>query len=328
MAARPSALVFGVLIVLAPAGHAQEAPPRAAIESLASWIPPASSAGPTDLDRALAARDWPRAQALLAQAIEREPRSIALLKQIAGVFLADRKPLNAAIALKKAEALSPLDPESRFRLVLAYVAMGQGEWARPELARLIAAAPGTAIYHYWLGRLDYDAGRYEDAVRHLEAAASRDGTFARTFDNLGLCYDALNQPALALTHYREAVRLNRLGADGSPWPPLNLAIALGRTGETAEAEALLREAIRLDPALAQAHYQLGVALERADRSEAAVEALRSAAAADPAYAPPHYALARIYRRLGRLPEAEAAIRAFLERGAAPGGRRGSEARTP
>ena len=49
---------------------------------------------------------------------------------------ADRRPLNAAIALKKAEALGPARSESRFRLVLAYVAMGQREWARPELERL------------------------------------------------------------------------------------------------------------------------------------------------------------------------------------------------
>ena len=126
--------------------------------------PAPASSGASELERALAARDWPRAEQLLAQAIERSPRSADLLKQIAGVFLADRKPLNAAIALKKAEALAPLDAESRFRLVLAYVAMGQREWARPELERLVAAAPETAIYRYWLGRLDYDAGQYAAAV--------------------------------------------------------------------------------------------------------------------------------------------------------------------
>ena len=216
--------------------------------------PAPASPGAGELERALAAKDWPRAEQLLAQAIERSPQSAALLKQIAGVFLADRRPLNAAIALKKAEALAPLDPESRFRLVLAYVAMGQREWARPELERLVAAAPETAIYHYWLGRLDYDAGQYAAAVAHLQAAAIRDPSFPRTFDNLGLCYEALNQIDLAIAQYREAVRLNRLAADPSPWPAINLGSALARGGAYEEAETLLREAVRIDPAAAPAQY--------------------------------------------------------------------------
>ena len=138
------AVACGSLLAVPATAGAQEPPPRAAIEALAGVAhprPAPASAGAGELERALAAKDWPRAEQLLAQAIERSPRSAALLKQIAGVFLADRRPLNAAIALKKAEALAPLDPESRFRLVLAYVAMGQREWARPELERLVAAAP-------------------------------------------------------------------------------------------------------------------------------------------------------------------------------------------
>ena len=320
----------GVLLAVAPAGQAQDAPARAPLEALAalSTDRPPSALGTSELDRALAARDWSRAERLLAQAIERAPRSSALLKQIAGVFLADRKPLNAAIALKKAEALEPLDAESRFRLVLAYVAMGRGEWARPELERLIAHTPATAIHHYWLGRIDYDAGQYAEALGHLHDAAARDPAFPRTFDNLGLCYDALNEPERAITHYREAVRLNRLAAEHSPWPPLNLAIALDRRGEAAEAEALLREAIGIDPGTAQAHYQLGAVLERTDRLDAALDALRAAVAADPAYAAPQYALARVYRRQGRLSEAEAALAAFTARRAAEQAARGGAVRTP
>jgi tetratricopeptide (TPR) repeat protein len=311
----PPAVACGLLAVPAVVG-AQEPPPRAAIEALAGVASPprAPDRGTaSELDRALAAKDWPRAEQLLAQAIERSPRSAELLKQIAGVFLADRRPLNAAIALKKAEALAPLDPGSRFRLVLAYVAMGQREWARPELDRLVVDAPQTAIYHYWLGRLDYDAGRYASAVAHLQAAALRDPSFPRTFDNLGLCYEALNQVDMAITQYREAVRLNRLAADPSPWPAINLGSALARGGAYEEAEALLREAVRMDPGTAPAQYHLGTVLEQTNRPDEAIQALRAAADADPAYADPLYALARIYRRQRRTAEADAALAAFTVR---------------
>ena len=310
------AVVCGCCLAAPTRLAAQQAPPRDALESLAGVARPRPAPAATatsDLGRALAAKDWPRAERLLAEAIERAPKSSDLLKQIAGVFLADRRPLNAAIALKKAEAIAPLDPDSRFRLVLAYVAMGQREWARPELERLVAAAPETAIYHYWLGRLDYDAGQYAAAVAHLQAAATRDPSFARTFDNLGLCYDALNQTDLAITQYREAVRLNRLVTDPSPWPAINLGSALARGGAYEEAEALLREAVRIDPATAPAQYHLGTVLEQTNRPDEAILALRAAADADPAYADPLYALARIYRRQGRPADADAALAAFTAR---------------
>jgi tetratricopeptide (TPR) repeat protein len=314
------AIVCGSLLavpaIVAAQEQAPQQPPHAGIEALAGVArprPAPAKAGASELDRALAASDWTRAEQLLAEAIERSPRSAALLKQIAGVFLADRRPLNAAIALKKAEALAPLDPESRFRLVLAYVAMGQREWARPELERLVAAAPETAIYHYWLGRLDYDAGQYAAAVDHLKVAATRDPSFPRTFDNLGLCYEALNQVDLAMTQYREAVRLNRLAAEQSPWPAINLGSALARSGAYEEAETLLREAVRIDPAAAPAQYHLGTVLEQTNRPDDAIRALRAAADADPAYADPLYAMARIYRRQGRIAEADAALADFAAR---------------
>lgn len=312
MASRvPVLALTAVLCAVAPAG-AQAPPPRDALESLAVAPLPRAPAGDgqREIDRALAARDWPRAEKLLAEAIERQPRSTALLKTLAGVFLVDRRPLNAAIALKKADAIEPLDPQSRFQLVLAYVAMGRGDWARPELDRLAAAQPANALYPYWLGRLDYDAGQYASAVRRLEAAIALDPSLVRAFDNLGLCHEALNQPEVAIARYREAIRLNRMAADPSPWPALNLGILLRSRGESAEAEPLFREALAIDAGFARAHYQLAAVLEDAGRLDAALQSLEQAVKLDPAYAEPHYALARIHRQQGRTAEAEAEIRIF------------------
>ena len=89
-----------------------------------------------EVDRALRGRQWERAARLLVTEIERGPASPELLKLLAGVFMRDRKPLNAAIAIKKAEALGPLDHGTRFQLALAFIAMHRGDWARPELQQL------------------------------------------------------------------------------------------------------------------------------------------------------------------------------------------------
>ncbi len=287
-----------------------------ALEWEISAPPPAAAlrragSGLAEIDEAVAARDYERAERLLAEAIGRQPKSRELLLQIAGVFMMDRKPLNAAIALKKAEALGPLDNQARLQLALAYIAMRRGDWARPELERLVRAEPAEVTYDYWLARLDYDAGQYADAIRRLQAVIARTPAFARAHDNLGLCYEALNQPDDAIPHYREAVRLNRMdGATASPWPALNLGILLRTRAELTEPEMLFREALRADSAFAPAHYQLGALLEQRDELEDAIEALRKAAAADAAYAEPHYALARIYRRLGRTADADEAMTTF------------------
>ena len=90
---------------------AAQVPAMSALEREISEGSPAVafSAPSTELQRALASKNYERAEQLLADAIARQPTSQSLLTQIASVFMLDRKPLNAAIALKKAEALGPLD---------------------------------------------------------------------------------------------------------------------------------------------------------------------------------------------------------------------------
>jgi tetratricopeptide (TPR) repeat protein len=263
-----------------------------------------------EIDGAIKARDWPRAETLLVAEIERTPKPADLLKKLAGVFMNDRRPLNAAIALKKAETFGPLDAATRLQLALAYIAMRRGDWARPELERLAAAEPLNTVYGYWLGRLDYDAGHYDAAIARLRVVVQREPGFIRAYDNLGLCYDAQNQPEEAARNYREAIRRSRETGEKWPWPFVNLGVLLKRRGEMQEAEALFREALEAEPAFAPALYQLGTVLEQSDRTDEALEMLKRAAAADPSYAEPHFALSRIYRRRGLTAEADAALATF------------------
>ncbi|HEY8549144.1 MAG TPA: tetratricopeptide repeat protein [Vicinamibacterales bacterium] len=275
-----------------------------------TWQLPASMVGQAEIEAAIAARAWDRAAQLIAAEVERTPGRRELYALAAQVFLLDRKPLNAAIAIKKAEALGPIDDRLRFSLALAYVAMGRGDWARPELERLAAGRPEDMRYPYWLARLDYDAGRYAAAIARLERVVAREPDFVRAYDNLALCYDAQHDAGRARAAHVEAVRRNRLASAKSPWPPLNYGSFLMNLGELAEAESLLREAVQYDEELAPAHHALGTLLERTGRLDEAVAELSRAATVDPAYPEPHYALARIHRRKGRVAEADAALATF------------------
>jgi tetratricopeptide (TPR) repeat protein len=300
---RTAAFVLGLLAVVGVARPAFAQEPPASVEL------PARYRG-SDIEQALQSRDWGRAEEALAAEIDHNPRSVDLLKVLGRVFLIDRKPLNAAVALKKAEAIEPLDPGSRFTLVLAYISLKRGDWARPELERLTASDPTNATYHYWLGRLDYDAGQYADAIRRFERAIAKDPSFVRAYDNLGLCYDALNQSDQAAAQYRKAVELNRRATAPEAWPPLNLGKLLRTRGDLDEAETLFREALRYNPQFPQAHYQLGVLLENRGHVDEASAELLKAAELDPNYADPHYALMRIYQKQGRTGDAERALATF------------------
>jgi tetratricopeptide (TPR) repeat protein len=301
-----SAIPLALATTIAPASARAQEP-----FILSSSPVPTSVARRVEIDAAIRARQWERAERLLAEEIDQQPNSRELLTLIARIFFLDGKPLNTAVALKKADAIAPLDPELRLTLVLAYVRLGRGDWARPELDRLVASNPASAEYRYWIGRLDYDDGKYAAAIARFHEALARDPRFVRAHDNLGLCHEALDNPDKAATHYREAIRLNREAPAKSPWPATNLGILLRDRGETEEASSMFREALQYDANFAQAHYQLGILLDQTGHMEEAVVELGRAARLDPAYPEPHYVLARIYRRQGQTARADEALATFL-----------------
>jgi tetratricopeptide (TPR) repeat protein len=262
------------------------------------------------IDRALSDKAWSRAASLLVAEAERRPHDAELLVLTARVFFLDRKPLNAAIALKRADAIRQLAPAERMLLAMSYIALGHGEWARPELERLSSGDPANVTYTYWLGRLDYDKGQLESAASRFRAVIAGESRHVRAWDNLGLCYEALNRVDEALNAHETAVAANRDTATPSPWPPLNFGALLRQQRQLGRAEALLREAVRYDYGLARAHYELGVVLEQKGDTTGAVESLRRAAAADATYADPFYALSRIYRRQGQRSDADSALATF------------------
>jgi tetratricopeptide (TPR) repeat protein len=254
------------------------------------------------LQKAVSSRDYITAQKLLLPEIDRDPHSprAARLLAFAGtVYFRNQDYINAAIAWKKSEAIAPLDPHIRFLLAMDYVRMAHPDWARPLLESLAAQNEKEALYPYWLGRLDYDGHLYNDAIRHFQHAIELDPNMARAYDNLGLCYYYQNQNDQAVANYEKAIELGRKSANPSPWPYLNLAITQQFLNRDADAGKNLREAIRLDPAFARAHFQLGTVLEDLQRLDEALAELREAARLDPAYPEPHMALARVLHKLGQ-----------------------------
>jgi tetratricopeptide (TPR) repeat protein len=312
---RAKPFLIGLLaFVLTTALAFAQAPQDVTIAEKTTNIPLAPAVR-AEVEAALQKRDFKQAETLLVNEINKHPNApdaAKLLTFAAGIFFLDGDFLNAAIAYKKAEKIAPLDERSRFTLAMAYIRLQRQTWAAPELERLVKEQPNNALYWYWLGRIDYDAQKYDQAVIKLNKAVALDPTMMRAYDNLGLCYDHLSNPEAALKSYRKAIALNRAQAKPSAWPHVNLAGLLLGKNELNEAKDLLLEALRYDPKLPQAYYHLGQVFEKQRKSSEAIDALQQAVTLDPNYAEPHYTLSRIYQKQGDKEKAQQALATFQQ----------------
>jgi tetratricopeptide (TPR) repeat protein len=308
------ALVLTLLVPVPPAAAQEPQRPEDSVQLgvFDGELPTAGIEGErgAGIAEALRTRNYDRAETLLLEAAEAQPENAAVLRLLGGLLFLRGRPLNAAVALKKAEKLAPLDERSRFTLVMSYIALGHRDWARRELGSLIEADPRSALYAYWSARLDYDDQQYAAAAKGFERAIELDPRLMKAWDNLGLDYDALGRFDEAVRAFEEAIRLNDEQKPRSPWPPLNLGLLLTRLDKLDEAEARFRASLACDPGFAVAHYQLGLVLEKKGRLGEAVLELEESARLDPASSEAQYALARLYRRGGDKEKADRAQQRF------------------
>ena len=109
----------------------------------------------------------------------------------------------------------------------------------------------------------------------------------------------LGQPDEATTSYEEALRLQPAFAEAHN----NLGVARREQGQLDQAEASFREALRLKPAYAAAHNNLGQVLSRQGRLQEAAACFGHAVQAQLDFARAWQGLGDALRGLGRLDEA-------------------------
>jgi tetratricopeptide (TPR) repeat protein len=253
----------------------------------------------TEIKNDVAAKNYAKAEAELFSGFGTNAHQQIFLQVLGGVLFLDSKYLESGIAYKKAEKYGPLPETARFTLAMSYVELKRNSWAREELKRLNKEKPDQPLYTYWLGRLDYDDQRFANAKANFRKALEADSRFVRAFDGIGLCEEAVGNWNGAEENYRTANALNR--EQGSPfaWPPLTYGSMLSKLSRYAEAKLLLNEAVKIDPSLAKAYYELGRVEEQTSNRDAAFANFKTASAIDPHDPSPVYALFRLYKAAGR-----------------------------
>lgn len=189
----------------------------------------------------------------------------------------------------------------RTEMILFLLDTGRHDEAKELLARTVATHPQPALLHLRVGQALVDAGRWAEAVPHLDAAW-------RAGVRPDLAGFDLARALAATGRGQEAVGVLR----EIPPPPetdIESRLALGRLamelGAPDLAEGFLQPAVGRQPRSAGGREQLGLALALLGRRAEAAGHLEEAARLDPSSATARLNLAVVYAELGRVDEARA-----------------------
>jgi Flp pilus assembly protein TadD len=156
---------------------------------------------------------YDQAMASLRRALELEPDNVEALYYAGVVLMAQNKPAEAVPFLEQALAKSPTNPAVKFQLGLAYFAQQSYDKAQPLLEDVFKQDPNQDGLGYYVGFMRYRNKEYQGAIRAFRAAR---------------------------TTSPELQQLTRFYT----------GLALGLTGQSAQAAAEVEQSLRLAPASA------------------------------------------------------------------------------
>jgi tetratricopeptide (TPR) repeat protein len=184
--------------------------------------------------------------------------------------------------------------------------------AEKTLLRALAIDPNFEEAVYALGRVYSQQSRYPEAIRQFEKVLILQPKSYKAYDNLGLCYEHMNDPQRAIQHYLKAISIVHKDVPGYDWPYANLANLLISQGELKQAFNLAVEAAERNPGSARNYYLAGKALNRLNQEKKSLRWLHRSIELDPEYPEPHYLLAQTLQKQGKTAEAGHEFARFKE----------------
>jgi tetratricopeptide (TPR) repeat protein len=250
------------------------------------------------------------AKATLDRLLADEPQNVAALIERAELFVDEKQFDSAVTDLKAAEKVKPGDKAIASRLADALQKNG-----KPEEALSVAKAAGLEVQASAKNGAvigtpeEIEAANSADpAVAHkaLEKLLEKNPRNATLLARLGASYRTDN-PARSLEYYRQAAEVK----PDAPEYALGYAAALIQVRRFADAVALLRQVVRLDPENYAAHANLATALYELKRYDEALPEYEWIVATKPDIVVAHYFIATAHDYLGEYPQALASYEKFL-----------------
>jgi tetratricopeptide (TPR) repeat protein len=218
--------------------------------------------------------------------------------------------LNDSISwLEKAARRRPDHAEIYKVLGIDYALGGAVHEAEDAFRKAIKLGPENWEYHYFLGRMLFERGRFDEAHPVLQRAVQLNRSSVKAWTALGQVQERIGKDTAAAESYGQAIRLCGNGPDCA-WPLLQFGYRYSKQAQFSEALPYFRRAAQVRPEWARTHFNLAKTLaELHDLAGARLE-FELAVKLDDSQPEYHYQLGHIYNRLGEGPKANAAFTRF------------------
>jgi predicted CXXCH cytochrome family protein len=234
------------------------------------------------------------AESTLKQALDLAP-SGAIWVQLGFVRIKEGRIADAIAAFEKAMTLDPEMPDAYSTAGAVWFEMGDSGRAEPALRSAIRLQPNYASAHNNLGNLLSASDRFEEARYHFEAALRLKENYNGARYNYALALAKVHRVDEAQTQVEAILRTDPNSAGAYEFLG-NLLAAKGRRDLAIEQ---YRAAVRIAPDFARANLDLGAALVDAGSVTAGVTYLRKAAqSSDPEV---HDEARKLLERLEKVP---------------------------
>jgi Flp pilus assembly protein TadD len=142
-----------------------------------------------------------------------------------------------------------------------------------RLTDIIAKQPTCAACYVRLGDVYARQKDYPKSETAFKKALELDASSADAYDGLAVVYNAQGRMDQAAEAAAKALELQRAAGGGNATSAFNAGAILVNSGKFAEAQVQFQRAIRLDPSMAEAHYQLGIAFVSSGNAAEAIKSL-------------------------------------------------------
>ena len=214
----------------------------------------------------------------------------------------ENKPKDALAEFTHAAHLETPNSDNLVEVAHAYVLLSAYMDAADWLHQAITLNPANTEAWYSLGRVQYTNQDFNAAIASFGHVLSLKPHDVRAENNRGLSLEGLNRTDEAIAAYRNALAWQADAPAPSEQPMINLATALIRRGQLAEALPLLVKAEAVAPPNAQVREpieeQLGHLYLQQGKLPEAAAAFERALALTPNSGPLHFLLGQTYRRMG------------------------------
>jgi tetratricopeptide (TPR) repeat protein len=238
----------------------------------------------------------------------------ALAWTLQGELLFEQKQYDPAFqSLRSALDLSSENYRAHELVGLIFAANRRYALALDELKIAAQQNSNSAQVHFYCGRLYYQAADYPAARDEFLQCLRLQPNYPDARANLGLAYEALQEPARAEEQYRQAIEADRSGKSAaSALPYVCQAVMMRKNRDSGGAAALLNQALERDPRSAWANFEQGKLLFDERQDAAAEPFLKKSAELDEHFSRPHFFLGRLYQRSGRVQEANQEFATFQQ----------------